>query len=194
MKLAVTRLPNVTLLFCIILLQASCTSTRLKSTPDAILDTAKSWTFRGKMALRGDQGKANLQIHWQQRSDEFDIHLMGPLGQAAAHLYGSGDALQIDIADQSRAAGTDELALVEESLGWEIPVKEMSFWVRGIAVPGLVHEIAYDDQGLPDWLEQSGWRVEYKKHKQQRPFRTIFSRESVQILLVVKEWQVNESR
>ena len=160
------------------------------------------------MALRSDKGNGNLQIQWQQRNDEFDIHLFGPLGQAAAHVYGSGDALQVDIADQSRDVKTgeidlvedslnqaeDSLNLVEDSLGWEIPVKEMSFWVRGLPVPGLVHEIAYDDQGLPDWLVQSGWRVEYRKYKQQRPVRMVFTRDSIHILLVVKEWRVNDSR
>lgn len=198
-QLPVTRLPTVAMLFCIVLLHAGCTSTPLKPAPDPGLDTGRDWTMRGKMALKSDQGNASLQIHWQQHSDEFDIHLFGPLGQAAAHVYGSGDALQLDSAGQSREFESgeinlveDSLNLVEDSLGWKIPVKEMSFWVRGLPVPELVYEIAYDDQGLPDWLEQSGWRVEYQKYKQRKPVRTIFFRDSIQILLVVKEWHVDE--
>ena len=94
--------------------------------------------------------------------------------------------------EDSLSSVEDSLSSVEDSLGWKIPVREMSFWVRGLPVPELVYEIAYDDQGLPDWLEQSGWRVEYQKYKQRRPVRAIFFRDSIHILLVVKEWHLDE--
>lgn len=180
---------NVALLFWIILLQAGCTSTALNSTPGLALKTSVDWALRGKMAFRSDRGNASLQIHWQQHSDTYDIRLLGPLGQTVAHVYGRGDALQIDTADQSREVTTGEIDVIEETLGWQIPIKEMSFWVRGLPVPGLTHEIAYDNQGLPEWLIQSGWRVDYKKYKRRKPVRTTFSRDSVKILLVVKEWR-----
>jgi len=185
---------NIALLLCIILFQAGCTTTPLIPTPDLGPGTAMDWALQGKMALRSDQGSANLKINWQQQGDRFDIHLIGPLGQAVAHVYGNSDALQVDTADQSKQLKTGEFEALRGSLGWEIPVKEMSFWVRGHPVPELVHEIAYDQQGLPEWLLQSGWRVEYQKFRQQQPVRTIFTRDSVRILLVVKEWRLNETR
>ncbi|MDK1023207.1 MAG: lipoprotein insertase outer membrane protein LolB [Gammaproteobacteria bacterium] len=188
------RPPHVALLFWIILFQAGCTSTPLNSTPGLALSTSMDWALHGKMALRSDRGNANMQIHWQQHSDAYDIHLLGPLGQVAAHVYGRGDALQIDIAGQSREENAGEIDVIEDALGWDIPIKEMSFWVRGLPVPGLVHEIAYDNQGLSEWLVQSGWRVEYQKYKRRKPVRTTFSRDSVKILLVVKEWRLNDTR
>jgi outer membrane lipoprotein LolB len=185
---------SIAFIFCGLLLQAGCATTTVIPAPKPGVGAALDWTLRGKMSLNSDQGRAKLQIHWQQQGDEFDIHLLGPLGQAAAHVYGSGDSIQVDMAGQSREYGAGEIAVIEDSVGWEVPVSEMSYWVRGLPVPELVHQISYDDQGLPEWLLQSGWRVDYQKYKQQAPVRTVFSRDSVRILLVVKEWRLNDSQ
>jgi outer membrane lipoprotein LolB len=187
-------LPNVVLLFCITLYLAGCTTTPSTPITGSGPGAAMDWTLRGKMALRSDQGHANMQIHWQQRGDEFDIHISGPLGQSAAHVFGSSESLQIDAAGQSRKYKANEIELVKDSLGWEIPVKEMSFWVRGLPVPDLYHEISYDNRGLPYLLLQSGWQVEYKKFKRQAPVRTIFTRGPTRILLVIKEWRLNDTK
>ncbi len=188
------RQSNVALLFCIILFQAGCATAPSTPTPGPGPETAVDWSLRGKLALRSDQGNANLQIRWQQRGDKFDIHLAGPFGQAAAHVFGSAENLQVDMAGQSRQYKTGEIDPLKESLGWEIPVKEMSFWVMGLPVPERANEISYNNRGLPEWLLQSGWRVEYQKYRLQAPVRMIFTRGPIHLLLVVKEWRLNDSR
>ncbi len=176
-----------------VLFSFGCTTSAVNYRSDRSLNISRTWAFEGKMAIRSEQGNAHFQIHWQQQADDYDIHLLGPFGQSVAHIHGQGDALILDVPRQSKRVNRPDIEAVKESLGWDLPVKEMSFWVTGLPAPDLAREIAYDKQGLAARLEQSGWRVEYQQFKQQIPVRTTFTKDSVEILLVIKAWHFDDA-
>jgi outer membrane lipoprotein LolB len=158
--------------------------------------SAADWSFRGKIAIRmvrnGVSDNTNLQILWRQKNQQSDVHLLGPFGQSVAHFFATDESIQYEIPAGSGLATAGNITEVERSLGWKLPLKEMKFWVRGLPVPELPHRIDFDDQGLPESLEQSSWKIDYRRFDNGSPTKTIFSRDSVRISLVIKEWRMND--
>lgn len=67
------------------------------------------------------------------------------------------------------------------------------YWVRGLPAPGSNALIQLNNLGYPEKIEQQGWTVVYQKYglgsSQRLPAQLIVSRGSVQLSLVINNWQ-----
>jgi len=150
---------------------------------------SQSWLLRGKLGVRSELGGGSLQIVWRQTIAGLDIHLMGPLGKSVAHIHGTAEQYRVDLPGQEPLHMNTHKRQIEQALGWELPVQEMIYWVRGMPAPGIPHHLVPNNTGKTEKIEQSGWQVDYKKYVQGVPVRITFVKDATVIKLVVKEWQ-----
>ena len=128
------------------------------------------WQISGKVGIRapGDSGSATL--FWLQRQAYYDIRLSGPLGQGASRLTGRPGAIVLDIANQGRYEAASPEALLQERLGWRLPVS---------------NRLAR--------LQQDGWQVDYLSYSEHDgyalPARLKLHGHDLDITLVIKDWQ-----
>jgi outer membrane lipoprotein LolB len=82
------------------------------------------------------------------------------LGSAVARLRqdDSGALLVTSEGREYRAADLRQLAF--DVLGWDLPLQQLPFWVRGLPGPGEA-ERDVDNQGRPALIRQNGWQVAY---------------------------------
>ena len=126
------------------------------------------WQISGKVGIRAPRDSGSGTLFWLQRQDYFDIRLSGPLGRGAARLTGREGNVLLEVANQGRYEAESPEALLEEQLGWRLPVSHLFWWVRGLpalrillsnlgvlVLPGqlavpLAHEAFADDGSLRD--------------------------------------------
>ncbi len=151
------------------------------------------WQINGKVGIRAPKDSGSGTLFWLQRQGYFDIRLSGPLGRGAARLTGREGNVLLEVANQGRYEAESPEALLEDQLGWRLPVSHLLWWVRGLPAPGSKSRVTLDENSHLAHLEQDGWRLEYLSYTEQKgyrlPERIKLHGTDLDITLVIKDWQ-----
>ena len=151
------------------------------------------WQISGKVGIRAPKDSGSGTLFWLQRQDYYDIRLSGPLGRGAARLTGREGAVLLEVANQGRYEAASPEALLEEQLGWRLPVSHLFWWVRGLPAPDSRSRVTLDTQSQLARLEQDGWQLQYLSYVEQNgyrlPERIKLHGKDLDITLVIKDWQ-----
>lgn len=152
-----------------------------------------AWQITGKVGIRAPRDSGSGTLFWLQRQDYYDIRLSGPLGRGAARLTGRPGNVVLEVANQGRYEAESPEALLEEQLGWRLPVSHLFWWVRGLPAPDSKSKVTLDGASQLARLEQDGWDVEFLAYAEQNgyslPQRIKLHGENLDVTLVVKDWQ-----
>ena len=155
-----------------------------------------AWQINGKLGIRSEQESGSAILFWLQRQDYFDIHLSGPLGQGSTRLTGRQGAVSLEIASRGTFKATTAEALMQQQLGWSLPVENLLWWVRGLPAPHSKSHVQLNDDSLLATLEQDQWLVEYLSYRNenglQLPERIKLTGAGLNITLVIKQWQARQ--
>ncbi|MDH4553793.1 lipoprotein localization protein LolB [Pseudomonas sp. BN417] len=159
----------------------------------AQISALDAWQISGKVGIRAPKDSGSGTLFWLQRQDYYDIRLSGPLGRGAARLTGRPGEIVLEVANQGRYQAESPEALLEEQLGWRLPVSHLLWWVRGLPAPETRSHLTLDGASHLSRLEQDGWQVQYLSYVQQNgyslPERIKLQGEDLDITLVIKDWQ-----
>lgn len=162
-------------------------------THKAQISEIDGWQINGKIGIRAPRDSGSGTLFWLQRQDYFDIRLSGPLGRGATRLTGRPDAVSLEVAGQGRFEAESPEALVESQLGWQLPVSNLLWWIRGLPAPDSRSHVELDGNGRLAHLQQDGWDVQYLDYSDENgfalPSRIKLAGRDLQITLVVKDWQ-----
>lgn len=155
-----------------------------------------AWQINGKIGIRSEKESGSAVLFWLQRQDYFDIRLSGPLGQGSTRLTGRQGAVSLEIANRGIFQAHSAEALMQQQLGWSLPVENLLWWVRGLPAPYSKSQLQLDSNSLLAKLEQDQWHVEYLSYRTendlQLPERIKLSGAGLNITLVIKEWQARQ--
>mgnify|MGYP001030714314 CR=1 FL=1 len=190
----------------LLLLLSACATrpARVPTTADPALAVAREeararlsgWRIEGRVAVSGHGQGGSGRLEWTQQGGRYDIVLRAPVTRQGWRL--SGDAAGARL--EGIGGGPREDAQVErmlfEATGWDIPVRALVDWVRGIAASGAGRaEVVYGEGGLPASIGQLGWRIEYRDwHPEDGPLpalprRIEAVRGDAKVRLVVDRWE-----
>jgi outer membrane lipoprotein LolB len=102
-------------------------------------------------------------LRWRQTAEEFDIRIAGPLGAGAVQARGHLGEVEIRTARETLVTQEPE-ALLQEALGWSLPLQRLRYWATGVPYPDTPAVIQVDAAGRLLSLEQDGWRLEYTEY------------------------------
>lgn len=159
----------------------------------AQVSTVNGWEINGKIGIRAPQDSGSGTLYWLQRQDYYDIRLSGPLGRGAARLTGRPGKASLEVANQGRFDADSPEQLLRDQLGWNLPVSNLIYWVRGLPAPGSKASITLDGDSHLAHLEQDGWRLDYTRYSDQGPYqlpeRIKLQGHDLDVTLVIKDWQ-----
>lgn len=151
-----------------------------------------SWTLVGKAGLRTPQENISANLDWNQTPFYFRMLISGPFGGGRSVLEGREGRFSLSTSDGRFEAETPE-ALMEEQLGWSLPVRAMPDWVRGLPGDHASYQLETDELGFPRFLQQDGWEIDYRDWERVEemwlPRRLVMNYGEVRITLVVNQWQ-----
>ena len=159
------------------------------------LSKLKHWAAKGKLSLSHNQGRNSASYTWQQIDDHFKIHLFGPLGQGSTWLKSDDNGVSIEGADiELKTAANPEL-LMEQTLGWQLPVSNLRYWITGLPSPEtpVTYSPETPESSIPGFI-QDGWVIEYSKAKVHNdiamPEKAIFTHDNLRLLVIIKGWEI----
>ncbi|MDD2054702.1 lipoprotein insertase outer membrane protein LolB [Pseudomonas putida] len=151
------------------------------------------WQISGKVGIRAPKDSGSGTLFWLQRQDYYDIRLSGPLGRGAARLTGRPGQVALEVANQGRYEAPDPETLLQDQLGWKLPVSHLVWWVRGLPAPDSKSRLTLDGDSRLANLDQDGWQVEYLSYSEQNGFwlpeRIKLHGRDLDVTLVIKDWQ-----
>jgi len=159
-----------------------------------VLPRAPAFDLVGRMAVTHDGRSFSSGVRWQHAADRDEIWLLTPLWQALARIVDDAEGAVYTGSDRRQYRARDVEALTRRTLGWELPVARLTWWVRGdIATDGVITEVARDPQGRLLRLQQDGWDITYVYRSQDSadslPQRLDLRSESQSIRLVIDTWR-----
>lgn len=161
----------------------------------ALLQELREWRVSGRIAIRHEQEGWNATLHWRQKGEEYVMRLSAPLGRGTVELSGSEAGVSMRTADNRLLhADTPEL-LMQDNLGWHVPLRGLSFWVRGLPEPGSQPEdMSFDASGRIQDLRQNGWHVSYERYlsegSYELPGKMTLENRELRVRLVINDWTV----
>ncbi|MFT5782243.1 MAG: outer membrane lipoprotein LolB [Pseudomonas sp.] len=162
------------------------------------LSKLNGWEISGKIGIRAERrdGKidsASATLFWLQRQDYFDIRLAGPMGGGAARLTGRPGKVRLDAANQGSFEAATGEQLLQQQLGWSLPVAHLFWWIRGLPASDSPSSLALSSDSRLAALQQDDWKVEYLSYVEQHgywlPERIKLHGSKLDITLVIKDWQ-----
>jgi len=147
------------------------------------------WQLQGKVGIRTSQESNSAGFSWQQHADRYDISFFGPFNAQAARLRGDSQRITLEADGETYQADTPE-ALLEDRLGWQLPVRELAWWVRGLPAPNIPYTKSIAEERLSE-LNQRGWQIRYRRYSEDglHPEKILLIREGLRITLVIHEWE-----
>lgn len=139
------------------------------------------WSLTGRLGVVAGRRHGSFTVDWRQNRAAYSIDLLGPLGIGVARITSDGRKVTLHIARHDPVVADSAEALLAKSLGLDIPVTPMRYWVRGKPAPGA-HETTADG------FRQAGWTVDYLDYRQGLPVKIRLTRPEVKLLMVVRRW------
>ncbi|MFG6667993.1 lipoprotein insertase outer membrane protein LolB [Halomonas sp. HNIBRBA4712] len=156
-----------------------------------------SWTLVGKAGLRTPQETTSANLDWNQTPFYFRMLISGPFGGGRSVLEGREGRFSLTTGEGRFEAETPE-ALMQEQLGWSLPVRAMPDWVRGLPGSDSDYALDTDELGFPTRLEQDGWEVVYRDWEEVDdlwlPRRLVMNYDDVRITLIVNQWRPRDEQ
>jgi len=91
--------------------------------------------------------------------------------------------------------GDDPATLLQDELGWAFPVKQVTYWIRGLASPSSSAQITKEiGSETISKIEQDGWVVTYNNFTEidglSLPQKMQVSNPPFRVNLIINEWTV----
>lgn len=150
-----------------------------------------------RAALRLEGAAYNIGIRWQrQRDGRFMILLEAPFGQGVFRIDSSeSGGYRLSLPDGQSFVNTTAEALLEDAVGWSLPISGLDFWIRGLPHPQAAYSRRLDSNGRARSIRQDDWDIEYQEYKPasdggpKLPRRMRLVGDTVTLKLVVEHWQ-----
>lgn len=128
------------------------------------LQALTAWTTNGSIAAHNQiRGGWNASFNWQQQAHSYNVALFGPLGMNHVQINGTPGQVTLITSKQTLTASNPE-ALLQQETGWQLPVSNLPYWLRGLPAPYSRDKHAVDMNNHIVHLNQDGWNVYYLRY------------------------------
>ena len=154
------------------------------------------FAMNGRISITHRDKRDSAGLRWIHQVQADEILLLAPLGQTAARVYSDTrrDARQATLDSDGKHYQADDVeSLMEQALGWHLPLKGLHHWVLGMADPDSPAQTERGDTGRITVLHQDGWEVRYPGYADDTtdalPKRMLLNYEDLQVTLLIDEWE-----
>lgn len=184
----------------LLLLMAGCASQgdRSEQEPDWLVHSSNmkqlvNWNIDGRVAIRTTEQAETANLHWEQRDNNSQLRLSGPLGSHATLIESDGNTMEVRQGDE-RSVWDLNSGEAQSRSGWDLPLQALPHWLKGIPAPGIeVDAMRLEtDRELLQSLEQDGWQVSYERYEEFGdailPTRVTIERDTTRARVLIRQW------
>ncbi|WP_017445119.1 lipoprotein insertase outer membrane protein LolB [Gayadomonas joobiniege] len=189
------HIPIRTLILLIAVFLSACSSLPDSSNDTQITDIRQINQFHltGKIAFINPQKRHSANLYWRQVQNNYDIRLTTLLGISLAKIEGGRQQIKIQ-ADGETYQSNAPNRLVENVIGWPIPVDQLANWVLG-RHQGVVMSVDQDKRAKKVLVRINAdeeWMLTYHDYKKigniELPGRIECERYQNRLILKINQW------
>ncbi|WP_421849051.1 lipoprotein insertase outer membrane protein LolB [Marinomonas sp.] len=163
--------------------------------PPESVSAISKWETSGRVGIRTQNDAVSGNFNWQKDAKTFDLSIVGPFGQGATNLNQATDGKVTLSYEDKVITGNDPATLLQQELGWEFPVKQVTYWIRGLASPDSAARVSKNpDSQLPNKIEQDGWLIIYSNFTKidglSLPQKMQVSNPPFRVNLIINQWTI----
>ena len=129
---------------------------------EAALAAQPDWSLSGRIAISDGHDGGSGRIDWSQHGSDFDIRLSAPVTRQSWRMVRKDGHVRLEGLEGGTREGDDAQALLQQTLGWIVPVDALASWVRGARAHPATARMQFAQDGSPALLSEQGWSVEYR--------------------------------
>ncbi|MFC3813732.1 lipoprotein insertase outer membrane protein LolB [Lysobacter sp. GCM10012299] len=156
------------------------------------------WTLTGRIAVSNGKQGGSGRIDWQETKGGYSISLSAPVTRQSWRLSGDATGARLEGVEGGPREGADVESMLQATTGWDVPVRALADWVRGIGAASAEYgpaKIEYGAGNLPSRLQQAGWLIEYQDWQPAAdgpvmPARLVATRGQAKVRLIVDQWSL----
>ena len=158
--------------------------------PQTTTPSTVTWQLQAKMAVNYDNQRFSATLRWENRPNSAQLILFDPLGRVVAQLSQDASSAYIQTKKGQNFHGTNITQLMQQQLGWSLPVDALQYWVQGQPAPQIAYAETHDDDPLRQRFIQGAWSIEaQRKSLEQRPHKLTLQGPQLKLKLVRMQWQ-----
>jgi len=162
--------------------------------PTAELSPINEWQITAKLGIRSSEDSGSVTVKWSQLDDDYTIRVSGPLGQGNGIITGNSSFIRIERPNKEAIISMQPDHLIASTLGWQLPITLLPYWVQGHPNPTLpITKTTVDTQGVLTEIKQAGWQLLFFRHGviegKQVPLKIIASKDDVKLTFIIRSWQ-----
>ena len=110
-------------------------------------------------------------------------------------LTGVPGFIELTLANGETYQSSDPETLVAAATGWNLPIDNLAWWVRGLPAPEGDFRLLFDEQHQLAILRQDGWEIRYDRWQPfidslpALPARITALNGDKRVRVVISEWQ-----
>ncbi len=157
------------------------------------LAAVQEWNLRARAVLRLEGEAYQVGLNWRRDAERFVLLLEAPFGQGVIRIdRDPAGSYRLGLPDGRVYRNSSVEALLDELLGWSIPISGLEYWIRGLPRPDSDYTRRTAGEGATRSLRQDRWDIDYLDHfavAPGLPRRINLARDGVALRLVVEHWQ-----
>lgn len=162
----------------------------------AALTRIQSWDVRGAVSIQHEDKTDLASLDWHQKHNNYyQFILFGPLGFGQVEIKGEPGTVTLQQSNKPLVSAKTPELLMQNQLGWHMPVSHLYYWARGLPAPGVPAKKTFDAAQRLVKLQQQGWEIEYLAYQPVNqidlPQKMQLSTDQLKIRLVIKQWENN---
>jgi len=150
------------------------------------------WQFKARVAIKTPEENVTASLEWQKEQSLFDFLLSGSFGVTIAHLTQQNDIATLEIPDSDKLVDRDAGRLLNRTLGWEFPIDELSYWIKGQPSGRSGEQINYNNKGQISSIALDQWQIHFSKYRLYQgyslPKMIKATHPDISLKLVTKKW------
>ncbi|TAN05292.1 MAG: outer membrane lipoprotein LolB [Rhodanobacteraceae bacterium] len=159
---------------------------------ERLLGAQPDWSIAGRFAASDGHHGGSGSLEWLQAGLEYRFTLRAPITGKTLQLDGGPGGAVLRGVGKHALSGEDAKDVLNAEFGWDVPVADLAWWVRGLRAPGRPAVLTFGANGLPATLDQDGWHVDYRAWYAERdpPLpRTVYaSRDPFTVRVLIERW------
>lgn len=151
-----------------------------------------AFSLSGRMAVQTESRGFSGSLRWKHTEDGDQFALYSPLGAQVAEILSGADGVTLTTNDRKTYSAEDAETLLQQTMGWHLPLIGLTDWVLGRPRPGAYEAVDWDTQGRLVHLRQDGWEIEYPAYLAvdgtDLPVKVLLRSPKLDLKLLVEHW------
>jgi outer membrane lipoprotein LolB len=161
----------------------------------AKLQQIQAWQAHGSISIQHEDKTDLASMQWQQHQNHYQFTLFGPLGFGHVEIKGEPGLITLTQSNKPPVSATTPELLMQNQLGWQIPISYLYYWARGLPAPGIPAQKTFDAYHHLTKLKQANWEIEYSQYmtvnQVDLPRKMQLLNEKLKVKWVVKKWELH---